>query len=138
MALCEVLERDSEWSQDAEGGAALLLRVLSNIAGAYSQFGDNASAAAVMESGIRRWEETAGVRSPAVRAATRRGDQLLDALTSEQRQQVAAKRGEANALLKKVAEGLTEQLGAYEKSSFKSKAQEWDELGASMLRPLIS
>lgn len=137
IALAEVLERDSDWSEDAAGVAALMLRVLSNIAGAYSQIGDNPSAAVLMESGLRRWEEAAGVRSPAVRAATRRADQLLEALTSEQRSQVAAKRGEASAIILKAAEGLTEQLGAYQESSSRSKAQEWDELGAAMLGPLL-
>ena len=136
-ALAEVLESSAEWSQDAAAVATLTLRVLGNIAAAYSQIGDHVSAALVMESGLRRWEEAAGERSPAVRAATRRADQLLEVLTPDQRSLLATKRGEAAAVLATLSEALTEQLGAYQDGSTRSKVQEWDERGAAMLGPLL-
>ena len=137
MALAQVMELEQDWEQDAAGVATLTLRVLSNIAGSYAQAGDNASAALLMESGLRRFEETAGVRSQAVRAATRRADQYLEALTPDERSKVAAKRGEAQAVLNKVSERLTEKLGAYQEGMMKSIVNEWDSRGAVIIGSLL-
>lgn len=138
VALADVLASDSEWAQDAAGVASLLLRVLGNIASAYAQAGDPVSAALLMEAGLRQYEEAAGVKSAAVRAATRRADQLLEGLSSEQRAGVAAQRGQSKALVAKVAKDLTEQLGAYQEGTAKSRAQDWDERGAAMLSSLAN
>jgi hypothetical protein len=135
-ALGEVLERGGkEWEADAAGVAALALRVLGGIAAAYSAAADPASAAAVMEAALRRWEETAGVRSAAVRAATKRADSLLEPLTPEQRERMkkAVSEGE---VLSRVISALTEQLGAYADSGSASRLRDWEARGVDVIGPL--
>jgi hypothetical protein len=137
FALAQVMELEPDWQQDAAGIATLTLRVLSNIAGSYAQSGDNASAALLMESGLRIFEESAGVRSQAVRAATRRADQYLEVLTPDERSRVASMRGQAQEVLNKVSEGLTEKLGAYQEGMMKSIVNEWDDRGAALVGCLL-
>jgi len=137
LALAQVMESESDWEQDAAGVSTLTLRVLSNIASRYAQSNDNASAALLMESGLRILEESAGVRSQSVRAATRRADQYLELLTPDERSKVAAKRGEAQHVLNKVSEGLTEKLGAYQEGIVKNIVNEWDDRGAAIIGPLL-
>ena len=45
-------------------------------------------ACALLEGGVREWEEAAGLRSDAVRGASRRAEQLFEALPAEERARV--------------------------------------------------
>lgn len=128
--------------------AGLTLRVLGNIATAYSDINDNASAALVMEAGLRQYEELAGVKSNAVRAATKTADRLLEKLDDGDRQRVNQSIRGNNDVLKRLSEGLTEQLGAYTvligsvesdegRSKSRSRVQEWDEQGARIIGTLL-
>ena len=136
-ALADVLASEPEWATDAAGVAALVLRLLGNIAEGYSQVGDNTSAALIMEAGLRQYEEAAGLRSSVVKAATRRSDKLLEALTPDQRQAVTKRRSKSKEIIARATAALTEQLGAYKEGSTRSKAQDWDERGAAVIGPLL-
>ena len=50
--------------------------------------GHAAEACALLEGGVREWEEAAGLRSDAVRGASRRAEQLFEALPAEERARV--------------------------------------------------
>ena len=130
MALGELLEKNSEWQSDATGVGGLLLRVMGNISTLYSEENDGLSAALVMETALRRWEETAGVKSGGVRAATRRADQLVERLGEEEREVLGVEKRKVGEVLKKIVDGLTEELGAYQDyQQHASKASELDERG---------
>jgi hypothetical protein len=141
VSLVDLLLKDVDWATDAAAVASLTLRVLGNIAVAYGEAGDPGSGAALMEAGLRMYEEVAGVKSAAVRAATRRADQLLESVDEISMEAIkAARKKEASAMVFKVTKSLTDTLGAYQDSSTsnRSKAQEWNERQAIMLGSLIT
>lgn len=140
LALADVLARGGrEWEADAAGVSALLLRVLGSVAAAYEKASDRLSAAILQEAALRRCEEALGPKHPAVVAATRRADALVDGLSPEQRSAAAAYRTRSDAVLTALAGALTEELGAYQGASTAaqaSKVQQWDERGVALVGPL--
>lgn len=129
VALESVLTKQADWAQDASGVASLILRVLGNISTAYTACNDPTSAAIVLEAGIRKYEETAGVKSSAVRNATKQADKLLENMPAEERAVVGANRNKTDQVLNAVIAAFTEELGAYKQGSEKSKVEIWNEQG---------
>jgi hypothetical protein len=139
LALVQVLSTTTEWSRECNEWAGTALRALHHVATSYDDNGDSLSAAVVMESGLRELEEFAGVKSPAVKAATRRADQLMEGLSAADRQRLLDTRRDASSkdLISKVVKALTEELGAYTDSAQLSKVQLWDERGSAMIGPML-
>lgn len=137
LALIDVLRRQPAWAPDAAGVAGLVLRVIANISAEYANDGDVLSAAALMEAGLRQFEEIAGVKSSAVHAAIRRADQLIEALSPKDREILIAARPKYHSLVLKVSDALTEQLGAYQDAVGRNRLQEWNQRGPAMIGPLL-
>lgn len=140
LALVQVLSTNPEWSGECSDWASTALRALQHVATSYYDNGDPLSAAIVMETGLRELEEFAGVKSAAVRAATRRADQLMEGLSPGDRQQLLeTRRGTSSKnLLAKIAKALTEELGAYTDSAQLSKVELWDQQGSLVIGPMLS
>lgn len=136
LALGSLLAAEPEWTQDASGVSSLTLKTLCNIAAAYKKVGDPISAAIVLEAGLRQQEEIAGIKSSAVKTATKQADKLLDEMKTEDREIVIAHRTKSAEVLNKVSEALTEELGAYKQGMEGSKVDEWNELGARVIGPM--
>ena len=138
--LAKLLAGEAGWEEDAAGAATLALRVYGGVADAYAAAGDAASAVALLEAAVRRHEKAAGVRHPAVAAATRRSEALLGSLDAGEREAVAAARRGGDDLLARVVGALTEELGAYVASGGSqggSRAAQWDERGVGLVGPLV-
>ncbi|KAL4448648.1 hypothetical protein ABPG75_005867 [Micractinium tetrahymenae] len=136
MPLGELLSGEAEWQHNAAGVSALIMGCLSGVAAAYRQAGDPVSAAILLEASLRKFEEAAGVRHPAVKATMRAADAALEALTPEQRSQVAAARPNCEANIARVVAALTDELGAYQQGNPTTKVQRWDAEGAALVGPL--
>ncbi|KAI7840808.1 hypothetical protein COHA_005454 [Chlorella ohadii] len=130
LPLAALLGSVPEWERDAAGVSALTLRALNAVAADYQQQGDAVSAAILLEAALRRFEEAAGVRHPAVKATMRAADAALDTLSAEQRAAVAEARPQAESTISRVVAALTDELGAYQQGSPVSKVERWASEGA--------
>ncbi|PSC67518.1 hypothetical protein C2E20_8825 isoform B [Micractinium conductrix] len=138
LPLVALLAADPEWQRDAAGAAALALACLNRVAAGYRAQGDALSVAILLEAGLRKLEELAGVRHAAVKAAMRASDAALEGLTAEQRAAVAAVRPQYEATVARVVAALTDELGAYQKGKASTRVQRWDAEGAALVGPLRS
>ncbi|KAI3436380.1 hypothetical protein D9Q98_002434 [Chlorella vulgaris] len=136
LPLANLLAAEPEWQRDAAGVAGLAMSCFSNIAAAYLRRGDAVSAAVLLEASLRTFEEVAGVRSTAVKAAMRAADAALDGLSPEQRAVVADLRRGGEAVVRRVVAALTDELAAYQQGSLLTKVQRWDADGVVLIGPL--
>ncbi|KAL4855431.1 Reticulocyte-binding protein 2 a [Chlorella vulgaris] len=136
LPLANLLSAEPEWQRDAAGVAGLAMSCLANIAAAYLRRGDAVSAAVLLEASLRTFEEVAGVRSTAVKAAMRAADAALDGLSPEQRAVVADSRRGGEAVVRRVVAALTDELAAYQQGSLLTKVQRWDADGVALIGPL--
>lgn len=85
---------------------------------------------------VCRFEEVAGVRSSAVKAAMRCADAALESLSPGERSAVAESRQKGEAVIQRVVTALTDELGAYQQGSLLTKVQRWDADGVALIGPL--
>ena len=137
IALVDLLSSEKEWVNDAAGAASLVVRIFRNVSDAYNDWaGDAISAVILLEAALRKYEEVAGLKSSAVKGAARQAEMLLDSLPPDDQSKVAQYRRQSDTVLTTIVDALTEQLGAYTGNATKSKAQDWDEKGVTMIGPL--
>ncbi|KAK9812198.1 hypothetical protein WJX73_003598 [Symbiochloris irregularis] len=133
-ALRELLIRRPEWKADAEGVAVVQMGLFASVAERYSRKGELASAVVLLEAAVRRYEKILPDRSSALTGASRRAEQLLDALSPEQRQKVTEARRRAD-VLQPVISAFEEEVAARQIAATTSKKDLWNEGG---LQPLPS
>lgn len=138
IALVDLLSSEKEWANDAAGAASLVVRIFRNISDAYNdQAGDAISAVILLEAALRKYEEVAGLKSSAVKGAARQAETLLEySLPPDDQSKVAQYRRQSDTVLTTIVDAFTEQLGAYTGNASKSKAQDWDVKGVTMIGPL--
>ena len=140
IELCDLLIREPDWESDAAGVASLILRSFGQIASLYAHTGDPLSGMLLLEAGLRKYEEIAGVKSKAVRAATNLADKLSQGLDDGSRAVLKhARSSDPNKIITRVSSALTDILGAYKHSVDlkKSKIEEWNEKGVALFGPLF-
>ena len=139
--LCDLLIVDQDWKSDAAGVASLILKILEDIAVAYAESGDPVSGTILLEAGLRKYEEISGIKSKAVKSATRFADKLLSSMSEKDIDSVKAARSSTGSkIIGNVVNALTDTLGAYRDtmSIQKTKIEEWDEVGIAMLGSISS
>ncbi|KAL6776844.1 hypothetical protein ACKKBF_B03705 [Auxenochlorella protothecoides x Auxenochlorella symbiontica] len=137
LLLVDILSRNLEWERDAAGLAGVILRIVIEVADAYAEAQDPLSGVILLEGAQQRLAEIAGLRNPALKAASRASERLQVQLTPAQLEAlVGLRKRVAPRALQRVAGALAEKLGVQGPIVQRSKIEEWARRGVALLGPL--